>query len=69
MTVYGVLQLQAKCWQGLKSQCDPHYISAVHAVIFCASCNAATFFRNEEMNFLPLPILKGFHATILVLEN
>jgi hypothetical protein len=27
MTVYGV---QAKCWRGIKSQRDPHYISAVH---------------------------------------
>jgi hypothetical protein len=25
MTVYGVLQLQAKCWRGLKSQRDPHF--------------------------------------------
>ena len=24
MTVYGVLQLQVKCWRGLKSQREPH---------------------------------------------
>ena len=34
MTFCGVLQLHAKCLPGLKSQRDPHYISAVHALLF-----------------------------------
>jgi hypothetical protein len=47
MTVYGVLQLQVKCWRGLKSQREPHLYSADHAVILGLSkCGSRyDFFR------------------------